>query len=69
VLCRQDNGSWVAETPVIPGCYALSPSREKSLSELGKVFALIADEYREKGKRLPADTTEISNKFPNCAEK
>lgn len=61
VLYRQDDGSWVAEIPAVPGCYALMPSREESLAELAKVFALIADEYREKGKRLPADTTEIIN--------
>ena len=61
VLYRQDDGSWVAEIPAIPGCYALMTSREAALAELAKVFALIADEYRQKGQALPADTTEIIN--------
>lgn len=59
VLYRQEDGSWVAEIPAIPGCYALMPTREQSLRELSDVFRIIADEYREKGLSLPADTTEI----------
>lgn len=61
VLYRQEDGSWVAEIPAISGCYALMPSREAALAELTKVFAMIAEEYREKGIPLPADTTEIVN--------
>jgi predicted RNase H-like HicB family nuclease len=59
VLYRQENGSWVAEIPSIPGCYALMPTREEALAELSAVFQMIAEEYREKGLPLPADTTEI----------
>jgi predicted RNase H-like HicB family nuclease len=60
VLYRQD-GDWVAEIPAIPGCYALMPSRDEALAELQRVFDLIEAEYREQGKDLPADTTEIVN--------
>jgi predicted RNase H-like HicB family nuclease len=59
ILYRQEGGGWVAEIPAIPGCYALMPSREEALAELSEVFAMIAEEYREKGYPLPADTTEI----------
>jgi len=59
VLYRQDDGSWVAEIPAIPGCYALMPTREEALAELSHVFEMIAEEYREKGIPLPSDTTEI----------
>ena len=59
VLYRQEDGSWVAEIPALPGCYALMNTREEALAELSNVFALIADEYREKGLPLPKDTTEI----------
>ena len=59
VLYRQDDGCWVAEVPALPGCYALMPTREAALAELGNVFEMIAEEYREKGSPLPADTTEI----------
>ena len=59
ILYRQEDGSWVAEIPAIPGCYALMPTREEALAEITKVFDMIAEEYREKGVPLPADTTEI----------
>lgn len=59
VLYRQEDGSWVAEIPAIPGCYALMDTREAALAELSNVFQIIAEEYSEKGSRLPDDTTEI----------
>ena len=59
ILYRQEDGSWVAEIPAIPGCYALMPSREEALAELNSVFEMIAEEYRAKCILLPADTTEI----------
>ena len=61
VLYRQQDGSWVAEIPAIAGCYALMETREAALTELNKVFAMIAEEYHQKGLSLPADTTEIVN--------
>ncbi len=59
VLYRQDDESWVAEIPAISGCYALMPTRQAALSELENVFEMIAEEYRESGRPLPKDTTEI----------
>jgi predicted RNase H-like HicB family nuclease len=44
VLYRQEDGSWVAEIPAIPGCHAFMSTREAALAELTKVFAMIADE-------------------------
>ena len=44
VLYRQDDGSWVADVPAISGCYALMPTREEALAELGQVFDMIAEE-------------------------
>ncbi len=61
VLYRQEDGSWVADIPALSGCYALMPSREEALAELTRVFAMIAEEYRQRGQALPADSTEIVN--------
>jgi predicted RNase H-like HicB family nuclease len=44
VLYRQEDGSWVAEVPAIPGCYALMPTREEALAELDEVFKMLAEE-------------------------
>jgi predicted RNase H-like HicB family nuclease len=59
VLYRQEDGLWVAEIPAMSGCYALMETCDLALTELGKVFAIIAAEYRDKGLTLPADSTEI----------
>ena len=59
VLYRQHDGSWVAEIPALGGCYALMDTREAALTELQLVFALIAQEYQDRGQTLPKDTTEI----------
>jgi predicted RNase H-like HicB family nuclease len=59
VLYRNQSEGWVGEIPAIPGCYALMPTKEEALSELARVFEMIAAEYRENGLRLPTDTTEI----------
>jgi predicted RNase H-like HicB family nuclease len=61
VLYRNQPDGWVAEVPSIQGCYALMPSREEALAELGKVFEVIAAEYGERGLPLPADSTAIVN--------
>ena len=62
VVCYvQEDGSWVAEIPAIPSCYALMPSREEALAELALVFQMIEEAYRRQGRPLPADTTEIVN--------
>jgi predicted RNase H-like HicB family nuclease len=55
------SGSWVAEIPAIAGCDALMDTREAALAELSKVFALIAEEYRERGLALPSHTIKIVN--------
>ena len=60
ILYRQDDGSgWVADIPAISGCYSLMKTREEALAELPNVFSMIEEEYREKGQKLPADSTEI----------
>ena len=61
VLYRQDDGSWVAEVPAIAGCYALMPTREEALAELGHGFDMIAEESLERVVPLPDDITEIVN--------
>jgi predicted RNase H-like HicB family nuclease len=53
VLYRNQPSGWVAEVPAIEGCYALMPTRQEALAELGRVFQMISEEFQEKhhGKR------------------
>jgi predicted RNase H-like HicB family nuclease len=59
ILYRQEDGSWVAEIPAVSGCYAWMDTREAALAERSHGFAMIVDEYREKGRSLAADATEL----------
>lgn len=61
ILYSQEDGSWVAEIPAIPGCYALMDTREKALEELSYVLDMVAQGYREKNLPLPVESTEITN--------
>lgn len=61
VLYRNKPDGWVAEVPAIRGCYALMPTREEALAELGRIFEMIEAEYRENGLPLPPDSTGIVN--------
>ena len=59
VIYRNRPDGWVAEIPAIAGCHALMPTAEEAVTELAKVFLLIAEERRANGQTLPRDTTEI----------
>ncbi len=59
VIYRNQPDGWVAEIPALPGCHALMPTVEEAVRELAKVFDLIEEEHRARGKVLPRDSTEI----------
>ena len=60
VIRPDDNGTFVAYAPAIPGCHALGNSPEEAQRELANVFEMIAEEYREKGKPLPEDVPVLA---------
>ena len=49
VLYRNQPDGWVAEVPSLPGCYALTATREEALAELEGVFQMIVAEYVNRG--------------------
>ena len=55
ILRPEDNGTFVAYVPAIPGCHAWGQTPEEAQTELINVFEMIEDEYREKGRMLPSD--------------
>ena len=50
-----DNGTFVAYVPAIPGCHAWGRSPDEARAELRDVFAMIRDEFADEGRPLPAD--------------
>ena len=55
VLKPDDNGTFVAYVPAIPGCHAIGRTSAEAQSALVDVFAMIAEEYQEEGRQLPPD--------------
>ena len=55
VIYRQPDNSWAAYVPALQGCHAIMPTCDEALSELQNVFEMIAEEFQEAGRTLPAD--------------
>jgi predicted RNase H-like HicB family nuclease len=55
VLRPDDNGTFIAYVPAIPGCHAWGQTPEEAQAELVNVFEMIKEEYEEEGKLLPQD--------------
>ena len=55
ILRPEDNGTFVAYVPAIPGCQAWGQTPEEAQAELINVFGMIQEEYEEEGRMLPAD--------------
>ncbi|RQW80562.1 MAG: type II toxin-antitoxin system HicB family antitoxin [Methanothrix sp.] len=55
VLRPDDNGTFVAFVPAIPGCHAWGQTSQEAQTELLNVFEMIKEEHEEEGRMLPAD--------------
>ncbi|QLE58237.1 type II toxin-antitoxin system HicB family antitoxin [Nostoc sp. TCL26-01] len=55
VIRPDDNGTFVAYVPAIPGCHAWGQTPDEARIELIYVFEMIQEEYAEKGRSLPED--------------
>jgi predicted RNase H-like HicB family nuclease len=55
VIKPDDNGTYVAYIPAIPGCHAIGRTSIEAQAALKDVFAMIAEEYEEEKRELPPD--------------
>ncbi|MEL6579015.1 MAG: type II toxin-antitoxin system HicB family antitoxin [Cyanobacteria bacterium J06621_12] len=55
VIRPDDNNTFVAYVPAIEGCHAWGETSEVARAELDNVFAMIEEEYQERGHTLPQD--------------
>jgi len=55
ILRPDDNGTFVAYVPAIPGCHAWGRTSQEAHAELANVFEMIKEEYEEENKPLPRD--------------
>ncbi len=55
VIQPEDNGTYVAYVPAIPGCHALGRTASQAQVALADVFAMIVEEFEERNRPLPSD--------------
>ncbi len=55
VIRPDDNGTFVAYVPAIPGCHAWGKTSDEARDELSNVFDMIKEEYEAEGRSLPED--------------
>lgn len=55
ILRPEDNGTFVAYVPAIPGCHAWGRTPDEAQTELLNVFDMILEEHEEEGRMLPED--------------
>jgi predicted RNase H-like HicB family nuclease len=55
VIRPDDNGTFAAYIPAIPGCHAWGKTQEDAQAELDSVFEMIFLEYKENGLPMPDD--------------
>jgi predicted RNase H-like HicB family nuclease len=60
VLRPEDNGTFVAYVPAIPGCHSWGQTSEEAQEELANVFEMIVEEYKEEGRMLPEDVDVLA---------
>jgi len=58
-LNRDEDGAWVAECPVIPGCVSQGDSREDALSNIREAIALCLEVRAERGLPLTLEMQEV----------
>jgi predicted RNase H-like HicB family nuclease len=55
VIKPDDNGTYVAYVPAIPGCHAIGQTSAEAQAALTDVFSMIAEEYGEEKREMPPD--------------
>ncbi|KAM3110816.1 type II toxin-antitoxin system HicB family antitoxin [Phormidesmis sp. 146-33] len=56
VIRPDDNGTFIAYVPAIPGCHAWGETPDAARAELLNVFDMIGEEYEETGRPLAGNS-------------
>lgn len=63
-ICKQEDGLWRAQVPVLPGCWVDATTLEQALSEIQEVIAMCLDIALEEGEELPAPVKQTGDDLP-----
>jgi predicted RNase H-like HicB family nuclease len=59
IVDQDEDGVWVVECPVIPGCVSQGETREEALENIKEAIALCLEVRAEQGLPLTLETQEI----------
>jgi len=58
-LERDEDGVWVAECPLIPGCVSQGQTREEAVANIREAIAACLEVRAERGLPLPVETQQV----------
>ncbi len=58
-VIRDDDGTWVAECPAIPGCVSQGTTRDEALVNVREAIADCLEVRAERGMPLTVETREV----------
>ncbi|HSH40164.1 MAG TPA: type II toxin-antitoxin system HicB family antitoxin [Chthoniobacterales bacterium] len=58
-LDRDEDGSWIAECPSIPGCVSQGRTREEALANIKEAIALCLEVRAERGLPLTVEMQQV----------
>ncbi len=56
---RDEDGSWIAECPSIPGCVSQGQTRDEAMANIKEAIALCLEVRAERGMPLTIETQQI----------
>jgi predicted RNase H-like HicB family nuclease len=58
-LYRDEDGMWISECPVIPGCISQGKTREEALENIREAIAGCLEVRAERGMPLTVETQQV----------
>jgi len=74
ILVRPEDGAYVVDVPVLPGCHSIGDTLAEAIANAQEAMALYLDVLRERGEPIPEETEPVvlSERGPphkNCADR
>lgn len=67
VLTRDEDGMFIADCPILPGCFSQGATREEALANIQEAIALTLDCQSIEGWTLPEDYELTDVRVPAAA--
>lgn len=59
VVSRDEEGSWLASVPALPGCHTWGETREAALENAREAIEGYIESLNAAGERVPEDDTDV----------